>query len=304
MDFQLSSDQVMIETAVDGLASMFKDVPVDFSQLYLENDELDKQIREAGFFDIAETDDLGPCTAALAVIRLAQLPYTSETALSMLVRPHVLNGGLPQPFGIMEKGRAGRFLPSAKTVIIIEGEDISIAHPKKNDDIDVVPALYAYPYGILKSGVDRILLSETEASKVRLWLHVAMAAEILGLMTAALDCTVEHLSVRKQFGRPLGSFQALQHRLAEVAVNVGALKWLTLRAAATADAGHASTAALYAQENATRLVHDVHQMFGAMGMTLEHPLHLWTYRIKALLSQQGGRSEQMNVVTKHCFPSV
>jgi len=42
-------------------------------------------------------------------------------------------------------------------------------------------------------------------------------------------------------------------------------------------------------------------MSGAMGMTLEMPLHLWTYRIKALLGELGGRAGQSAAVAQHCF---
>jgi alkylation response protein AidB-like acyl-CoA dehydrogenase len=130
---------------------------------------------------------------------------------------------------------------------------------------------------------------------------VALAAEAAGLIQAAVDATVAHLSVRKQFGRPLGSFQALRHRMAECAVLAGGVKWLALKAAFTADEGDAALAAFHAQDSATRISYDLHQMFGAMGMTLEHPLHLWTYRLKALLCELGGRGAQAQAITRHCF---
>ncbi len=120
-------------------------------------------------------------------------------------------------------------------------------------------------------------------------------------MQAALDATVEHVSVRKQFGRPIGTFQALRHRLSECAVLTGGVRWLALRAAASGDAGDAALAALHAQDSATRLIYDTHQMSGAMGMTLEMDLHLWTYRMKALLSELGGRGGQAAVVAEECF---
>jgi len=63
-----------------------------------------------------------------------------------------------------------------------------------------------------------------------------------------------------------------------------------MKAASTLDAGDAALAALHAQESARACVYDFHQFLGAMGMTLEHPLHLWTYRLKALTSELGGRS--------------
>jgi alkylation response protein AidB-like acyl-CoA dehydrogenase len=120
-------------------------------------------------------------------------------------------------------------------------------------------------------------------------------------MQAAIDATVEHLSVRKQFGRPLGSFQALRHRMAECAVLAGGVRRLALKAAWTGAAGDAALAALHAQDSATRVSYDIHQMMGAMGMTLEMPVHLWTYRMKALLSELGGRGGQATAVAQHCF---
>jgi alkylation response protein AidB-like acyl-CoA dehydrogenase len=112
---------------------------------------------------------------------------------------------------------------------------------------------------------------------------------------------VDHLTQRKQFGRPLGAFQALRHRMAECAVLAGGVRWLALKAADTADPADAALAALHAQESATRIAYDMHQMLGAMGMTLEHPLHLWTYRLKALLSDLGGRGGQSLAVAEACF---
>ena len=94
---------------------------------------------------------------------------------------------------------------------------------------------------------------------------------------------------RKQFGRPIATFQALRHRLAEAQVVTNGAYWMTMKAAATRDPGDAALAALHAQEAARRVTYDFHQFLGAMGMTLEHPLHLWTYRLKALTSELGGR---------------
>jgi alkylation response protein AidB-like acyl-CoA dehydrogenase len=89
--------------------------------------------------------------------------------------------------------------------------------------------------------------------------------------------------------------------MAECAVLAGGVRWLALKAADSAEAGDAALAASHAQESGTRVAYDLHQMLGAMGMTLEHPLHLWTYRIKALLSELGGRGGQARAVGELCF---
>ena len=136
---------------------------------------------------------------------------------------------------------------------------------------------------------------------MRTWIRIACAAEIAGLMQAAIDSTVEHLSVRKQFGRALGTFQALRHRMAECAVLAGGVRRLALKAAWSGDPGDAALAAFHAQDSANKVNYDVHQMMGAMGMTLEMPLHLWTYRMKALLSELNGRGGQAAAVARYCF---
>jgi hypothetical protein len=299
MDFTLNSDQSAIADALDKLAAQFSTVPTEFHGFALPGDELERQLEEGQYFDIAAIPELGALSAALAVERLARLPCTAETALSMLVRPQ-LDVELPRPFAVVENGRPGRFLVGARTVIVIDGDTVGIAHPAP-DQVEPVESLYAYPMGRLTGSPAVEPLSADDAAKVRTWLRVACAAEIAGLLQAAIDATVEHLSVRKQFGRPLGTFQALRHRMAECAVLAGGVRWLALKAAWTGDAGDAALAALHAQDSATRVIYDVHQMMGAMGMTLEMSLHLWTYRMKALLSELGGRGGQAAAVAAHCF---
>lgn len=303
MDFQLNADQLTLETAVEGLAARFKDKPVEFHGFALESQELARELEAAEFFDIAAIPELGPVSAALAVERLARLPFTAEVALSMLVRPHIGGGQLPRPFAIIENGRPGRFVASAKTILLLDSGTVAIAHPGP-DQVESVESLFAYPMGRAKAPLKATLLSPKDADIARTWIRVALAAEAAGLLQAALNSTVDHVSVRKQFGRPLGAFQALRHRLAECAVLVGGVRLLALKAAATGDPGDAALAALHAQESATRLAYDCHQMLGAMGMTLEHALHLWTYRLKALVSELGGRGGQASAIAEHCFAAA
>ena len=299
MDFRLNDDQAAISSALDKLATRFSTVPTEFHGFALLGTELEKELEEGQYFEIAAIPELGPLSAALAVERLARLPCTAETALSMLVRPQI-DIELPRPCAVVENGRPGRFVATAKTVIVIDGDAVGIAHPAP-DQVEPVESLYAYPMARLTGSPAVTPLSAEDATKVRTWLRVACAAEIAGLLQAAIDATVEHLSVRKQFGRPLGAFQALRHRMAECAVLAGGVRWLALKAAWSGDGGDAALAALHAQDSATRVIYDVHQMMGAMGMTLEMSLHLWTYRMKALLSELGGRGGQAAAVAAHCF---
>jgi hypothetical protein len=284
---------------VDKLAQRFANKPTEFRGFALYGQELEKELEDGQYFDIAQVPELGTLCAAMAVERLAQLPYAVETALSMLVRPQ-LAGEWPRPFAVVENGRPGRFVATAATIIVIEGNEVALAKPAAGDAAPV-ESLMAYPMGKLRGGLQGTKLSPEEAANLRKWLRVALAAEISGLLQAALASTVDHLTQRKQFGRPIGTFQALRHRMAECAVLAGGVRWLALKAADTEDAGDAALAASHAQESATRVAYDLHQMLGAMGMTLEHPLHLWTYRMKALLSELGGRGGQACAVAEECF---
>ena len=303
MNFELTADQEALVSAIDKLARRFEMKPTEFHGFALAGHELERELEEGGYFDIAQVPELGPLAAALAVERLARLPYAAEAALSMLVRPH-LPGEWPRPLALIEHGRPGRFVVAARTVIVIDGESMAVARPNEGE-VEPVDSLFAYPMGNLRAGAGGrtkpTTLSEKDAATVRKWLRIALAAEASGLLHAAIASAVEHLTLRKQFGRPLGTFQALRHRMAECTVLAGGVRWLALKAAATADEGDAALAAMHAQNSATRVVYDVHQMLAAMGMTLEHPLHLWTYRLKALLSESGGRGGQAQAVAEYCF---
>jgi hypothetical protein len=302
MDFKLTPDQDSLVSAIDKLAMGFESKPTEFHGFALAGDDLERELEDGQYFDLAKVPELGPLCAAMAVERLARLPYTAEIALSMLVRPQ-LSGEWPRPLALVERNRPGRFVATAKTLLVLDDDGIGVVQPGPNA-VQPVESLFAYPMGKLTAHPVLIALSSGEAANIRKWLRIALAAEASGLLQSAIASAVEHLSFRKQFGRPLGTFQALRHRMAECAVLAGGVRWLALKAAGTADEGDAAMAALHAQESATRVIFDVHQMLAAMGMTLEHPLHLWTYRLKALLSELGGRGGQAVAVAEHCFDSA
>jgi hypothetical protein len=299
MDFRLTADQDALVSAIDKLATQFETKPTEFHGFALAGHELEQELEEGQYFDIAAVPELGPLGAAMAVERLARLPCTAEIALSMLVRPQ-LSGEWPRPLALVENSRPGRFVATAKTVLVIDGDNVGIVQPQIND-VEPVESLFAYPMGQLRDGVTVQPLSSSEAANIRKWLRIALAAEASGLLQATVAAAVEHITLRKQFGRPLGTFQALRHRMAECVVLAGGVRWLALKAASTADPGDAALAAFHAQESATRVVYDAHQMLAAMGMTLEHSLHLWTYRLKALVSELGGRGGQALAVAADCF---
>ncbi len=294
MDLSLTDDQITILDALDAMAKSFATMPIGATGFVLSSKHLDEEIADSGFLDVG--GDFGMVTAALVVERLARLPYAIEAAISAMVAP-LLGGGTHRPTCIVEAGqhhRPLRFLPRCGTLIVVGARSVSSFTPTA-DQVRAEPdSLFAYPMGSLL--VDPATIAGTvhdiSPDVVRTYWRIALAAEAAGLLAAALEVTCTYLADRQQFGRPLATFQALRHRLAEAQVRTNGVRWLALKAAATLDAGDAALALLHAQEAARAVTYDLHQFLGAMGMTLEHPLHLWTYRLKALIGELGGRAEQ------------
>jgi Acyl-CoA dehydrogenase, C-terminal domain len=296
MDLSLTPDQIAILDALDSLAKPYSDVPIGDHSYALTSSALDRELADGGFLDVAFDPDLGTVSAAIIVERLARLPYATEAAMTALVRP-VLGDKIAGPICILEADKARRplrFLREGATVVVV-GADTVASFVATADQMRPEPeSLYGYPMGTLlvDPATAATMVHDVSVADIRTRWRVALTAEAAGLLAAALASTTAYVTDRQQFGRPLATFQALRHRLAEAQVRTNGVYWLAMQAAATLDAGDAALAALHAQETARGVVYDYHQFLGAMGMTLEHPLHLWTYRLKALASELGGRGAQ------------
>lgn len=117
--------------------------------------------------------------------------------------------------------------------------------------------------------------------------RVAMANEAVGLSAFCLDSSVEYSKVREQFGRPIGSFQAVKHMCAEMFVEVESSRALAWAAAwyDSVDADDLGRRAAQAKARCTRSAVEVAstaiQVHGGIGFTWEHPLHYYLKRAKA-----------------------
>jgi hypothetical protein len=296
MDLSLNSDQIAILDALDSLAKPYAEVQVGDHSCALTSDNLDRELAQGGFLDVGLDPDLGAVTAALVTERLARLPFATEAAISALVRP-LLGDEVTGPLCMVQEGKRNRllrFLRPGATVVMVG--DYCVASMRVTaDQIRPEPeALYGYPVATLLVDPELSGLAThfVKPKDVLVRWRIALAAEASGLLAAALDSVCAHVTQREQFGRPIATFQAVRHRLAEAQVRANGVRWLALKAAATLDPGDAALAALHAQESAKAVVYDFHQFMGAMGLTLEHPLHLWTYRLKLLNSELGGRGGQ------------
>jgi alkylation response protein AidB-like acyl-CoA dehydrogenase len=114
-----------------------------------------------------------------------------------------------------------------------------------------------------------------------------LASEQLGLAQRCLEMTVEYVKDRRQFGRPVGSFQALKHRLADQWASVTGARAAARYAADCAAAGDPDTAVAvsvaqaYCSDAAVSAAEECVQMHGGIGFTWEHAAHLYLKRAKS-----------------------
>ena len=107
---------------------------------------------------------------------------------------------------------------------------------------------------------------------------ILLAAEQIGAAERCLELTVEYAKNRVQFGRPIGSFQALKHRMADLYVMIAAAKAVVADASNDPTATNAATARLAATEALCTAAAEGIQLHGGIAITWEHDMHLYFKR--------------------------
>jgi len=133
---------------------------------------------------------------------------------------------------------------------------------------------------------------------------VGAAAMLLGIMGRSLEMTLEYVNTRAAFQRPIGAFQALQHRLADMLLRTESTRSAVYRAAwclaaNDPDASLAcATAKAYAGDAARLVCGETIQMHGGIGFTWELDAHLFFKRAKTLEQFYGSTDEQLERALK------
>ena len=122
--------------------------------------------------------------------------------------------------------------------------------------------------------------------KALAWGAIGKCAEMVGGAEQVLDMTVEYAKQRTQFGRPIGSFQAIQHHCANMATDVEGSRYITYQAAWLLSEGEAASqevamAKAWVSDAYRRICALGHQCHGAIGFTKEHNMQLYSRRAKA-----------------------
>jgi alkylation response protein AidB-like acyl-CoA dehydrogenase len=131
---------------------------------------------------------------------------------------------------------------------------------------------------------------------------VALSAELVGIAQRAQDMAVAYAKQREQFGRPIGSYQAVSHRCAQMLYDTEEARSLTYYAAWCADAEPgslllaASMAKARASDAARSVTNAALQVFGGIGFTWEHDLHLFLKRAEVSAQMLGTAREHRDRV--------
>ena len=175
------------------------------------------------------------------------------------------------------------------------------AHLIRQPSIDGARRLFS----VSADGGIPLRLDEGELDMARDRTVLAAAAMLVGLSERMLDMAVTHAKSREQFGQPIGSFQAVKHRLAlaKTAIELArpvvyAAAWSLARS--QPDRSIAVTLAkLFANRAANSAARESLQVHGAIGFAAEHDLHLFSKRAKALELGSGGTPAQLSRLAVH-----
>ena len=176
---------------------------------------------------------------------------------------------------------------------LVSRSDVSVATESNVDGSTsstlTFPELHVPAEQVIATGAEARKL----VSQMQELLMLGAAVELVGLATEALNVTLDYIKLRQQFGRPIGSFQVLQHRAVDGFIDIELNRSLVFRVLAALDAGEyhpamVSAAKARASRCALETVRGALQMHGAIGYTEEHDIGLYYKRAIVLAGRYGG----------------
>jgi alkylation response protein AidB-like acyl-CoA dehydrogenase len=309
MDFGFNDEQRAIkETAREMLASRSPLAKVrEAAESRSYYDSLWKEICELGWPGIAIAEEHGGQglgTVELAILceelgyACAASPLLSNVAAGAFIQHAGSDEQRERWLGGIASGEAraamafqphsNELVPDAEgaSVLVLsgQGEDALLVEPAdaRIETIELIDATRAY--GSVSADGGDALPGDLAASADRA--IVALAAELTGVAQRALEIAVDYAKERQQFGRPIGAYQAVSHRCAQMLYDTEEARSLTYYAAWCADAEPeslslaASMAKARASDAAWRVTNDALQVLGGIGFTWEHDLQFFLKRAK------------------------
>jgi hypothetical protein len=288
MDFRLDDDQTAILESVSTLLarhagpSRLRNLGGD-APVY--DHALEQCLDDAGFLEVVSVGACDRLNAALVQEAISVSLGCVATGVQLLVAPS-LPDDLAKPIAVVRGGHFGpaRFLADARTVVIVDDGGVRVATPAPGE-VSRPSSRLGWPVGMAADLPAGRVLSDVDPREITTWTRTALAVELVGAMRFAIDLTVGYVTGREQFGRSIGSFQAVQHGLSECAVAIEGARWLALESAESGSTEGAAYALAHAIEAVKLVFPMTHQYSGAIGFTQEYDLHLATMRTVAMRAE-------------------
>jgi hypothetical protein len=275
-----ASDRIGKELDDLGWSELVSETPLAFSLLY---DELGRAARSTALIDQLVLSELGSPLAGCCDAVVYQAPAQDlRPPAQCNVDGIIVDGWAMNPPDMDERlliwsAKHSEQSPAA----------IAITTLRSAPGLDIRPANTLDSEGSWVRITGRVLHSEAETitdfhgqlrDGVRTSARRAAAAEMAGLAHGILGLAIEHVATRTQFGRPIGSFQAVRHRLADARTLAAGTDALLEDAWDTGSAESADLALAYAGHAHRLIGSHCLQVCGAMGLTWEHDLHRYLRR--------------------------
>ena len=204
------------------------------------------------------------------------------------LEPERANGGYVlrgEKLFVLDAATADFFIVGAtgdrRFIVERDAEGVSIA---PTPTIDATRKQYAVKLDGVKVDEEAAFGGADAMAPARVRAYIALAAELTGIAQRTMEMAIEYAKERKQFGRPIGSYQAVSHRCAQMLLETEGARsasfyaaWAADNEPETADLA-ASMAKAYASDAGTRVTGASLQVHGGIGFTWEHDLHLYLKR--------------------------
>jgi alkylation response protein AidB-like acyl-CoA dehydrogenase len=197
-------------------------------------------------------------------------------------------------------------LADADAVLVLSAEDVRLYAAAEVQSLPLPSSLDpATPFSEITSlGQSRVLGDAAHAAWLRRTGTLLTSALQVGISETALQVAVDYANGREQFGRPIGSFQALKHLLADCYVRTNLARAAVYAAAELEDDFSAAEAKLLADDAADRNARTAVQVFGGMGFTWETAPHWLLKRAWVLENDFGTRAVHAATVADHALAAA
>jgi alkylation response protein AidB-like acyl-CoA dehydrogenase len=309
LNFDFTDEQQAIKrTAKEFLASRFKpEKRRELAEAGTYDDGLWGEISELGWpgiFIDEEHGGQGLGTVELVILQeelgyaLAPTPFFSNAAAGFVIQqagsdeqkqrwlPRIASGEARGTVGVVTNGEAP-LVPdadSAALIVLVDGDSATVlesgsAEVEQRDTIDSTRR-----FASVRANGGDALTGDVQAGLDRA--EIALAAELVGVAQWAMETAVEYAKDRKQFDRPIGSYQAVAHRCAQMMLETESARSAVYYSGWTADNEPetvplaASMAKAYSADAGWRVTASSLQVHGGIGFTWEHDLHFFIKRAR------------------------